>query len=176
MAAVGTLYFGSVGGLLYAVKAGSMKWSVPLRNCALSSPTLSHEGTIYLGTNAHQVHAVSSDGRLLWSFTARQGFSSTPAILPDGDVIVGNDDGTIYVLSHENGESVRKVKTNGAVRSSAAIGADGTAYVGSDDGLLYAIAKDGEVRGKDPGEAPGESSPAIAPDGRMEWGSADKRV
>ncbi|MEZ4313809.1 MAG: PQQ-binding-like beta-propeller repeat protein [Polyangiaceae bacterium] len=119
------------------MKQGQAEVGSP-HNCAFSSPALGHDGTLYVGSNARQIHAISSDGRMLWSFTATAGFSSTPAILPSGEIMAGNDDGTVYVLARD-GSVARKVRTNGPVRSSAAIGADGTAYVGSDDGLLYAI-------------------------------------
>jgi len=134
----GTAIVGSVDGHVYAVKNGQLKWSVPVHNCAFSSPVLAHDGTIYLGTNARQVHAISSEGRILWSFTARLGFSSTPAILPSGEVMAGNDDGTIYVFQHGKEKKLLGQVEMGVNIRATPVAVNGVLYVMTEN-KLYAI-------------------------------------
>ncbi len=72
-----------------------------------------------------------------WTVDTGGAVRSSPAVIR-GTVYVGSDDGTVYALDTDTGETAWTAETGGPVRSSPAV-VDGTVYVGSDDGTVYAF-------------------------------------
>ncbi len=56
------------------------------------SPAIGADGTIYIGSNDHNLYAVNPDGTKKWSFKAKNGMSM-PSIGTDGTLYVGSLDG-----------------------------------------------------------------------------------
>ena len=57
-----------------------------------SSPAISGDGTIYVGSEDSKLYAINLNGSLKWSYTTGDRIDSSPAIGSDGTVYVGSDD------------------------------------------------------------------------------------
>lgn len=85
------MYVGSGDGKLYAVKAGSLKWSCPTGSGIwYSSPAIGADGVVYVG-NDYYLNAIKPDGTLKWSYLTVDSVTS-PAIGVDGTVKRSFDD------------------------------------------------------------------------------------
>ncbi len=174
----GTLYFGSFDTNLYAVAPdGSERWRFGTGGRVFSSPAIGADGTIYIGSGDQSLYAIGRDGGRKWSYMANGDIQSSPTLGADGTVYFAADV-TLYALRPENGAERWKTRINSTSGSSAAVRADGTVIIGADDGMVRAFSGDtGAFRWTfDTKTGPGnliESSPIIAPDGSIYFGSFD---
>ena len=76
-----------------------------------------------------------ADGKPVWSFPTRGKVDSAPVIC-GGKVIVGSDDGRLYVVSLDTGKEIWSYETGQPVESSPAV-AGGRVVVGCNDGNVY---------------------------------------
>jgi outer membrane protein assembly factor BamB len=51
-----------------------------------------------VGSFDNKLYAIKPDGSLKWSYTTKDGVSSSPAIGADGTVYAGSYDGQLYAL------------------------------------------------------------------------------
>ncbi len=89
-----------------------------------------------------------SDGlKLSWRFETGGPVASS-AVIANGRVFVGSDDGGLYALDLESGDKLWRFVTGGAVESSPLL-LGGTLFVGSSDCNLYAVdARTGKLKWK----------------------------
>ncbi len=78
---------------------------------------------------------------MLWSFPTRGKVDSSPVVCGD-KVVVGSDDGRLYLVSLDKGQQVWMYEVGQPIESSPAV-ADGKVVVGSDDGSLYCFGEKG---------------------------------
>jgi outer membrane protein assembly factor BamB len=84
------------------------------------------------------VHCVGrDDGKAVWTFPTLGEIDSSPVICGD-KVIVGSEDGRVYMIRLSDGSEVWSYEIGQAVTSSPAV-AGGMVVVGSDDGYVYAF-------------------------------------
>jgi len=139
----GTIYFGTYGssGTLYALNPdGSKKWSwaVPGGSSITSSPAIGPDGTVYFGAYDHKLHAVSSSGVELWSYTAGDEIhGSSPAVASDGTVYFGDLDGKVYAINSDG--SLKRIYATADEIHSSPIVVNGALYFASNDSKLYAF-------------------------------------
>ncbi|HXW18235.1 MAG TPA: PQQ-binding-like beta-propeller repeat protein, partial [Candidatus Acidoferrales bacterium] len=138
-----TIYLGCYGKVLAFNSDSTAKWSLesPSRS---GSPAVAQDGTLYLACQDVDVCAVSSDGRLKWSFVTGGSVHSIPAIARSGNIYFGSSDHKLYALD-ANGKKRWEFQMQGDVFSPT-ISDDGTIYVQSEDAKLYAI-RDNEANG-----------------------------
>jgi len=184
----GTAYFVSTSGKIYALDInGRLKWSYQIEGTVSSSPAISIDGTIYVGSShveyveseiesSGKVYSLDPNGSLKWSYQTGGAVNSSPAIATDGTIYIGSDDGKIYALNPQDGSPKWSSQTGRAVSSSPAIGVDGTVYIGSDDCKLYALNTDGSRKWSYQTGGEIRSSPAIGADGTIYFGSGDGKV
>jgi outer membrane protein assembly factor BamB len=82
----------------------------------------------------------SDDGKACWTFQTGGEVDSSPAIC-GGKVVVGSEDGRLYMLRLSDGVEIWSYEAGQAVTSSPAIGS-GMVVVGCDDGYVYAFGGD----------------------------------
>ncbi|MEW6381867.1 MAG: PQQ-binding-like beta-propeller repeat protein [bacterium] len=152
-----TIYVGSTGGAVYALRSGidyspetRLRWKFAAEGGFYSSPAVGTDGTVYIGSSNNTIYALdpadAANSRVKWSYRTNGDVDSSPAIGADGTVYVGSDDGKVYALNPDGSLKWRSpFPTGGKVWSSPTIGADGTIYVGSNDGYIYAIRYDGSL-------------------------------
>ncbi len=129
-----------------------MKWTFETSNSVDSSPAIGPDGTIYVGSDDHNLYAINPNGTLKWSYRTGGLVTSSPAIGSNGTIYVGSEDHNLYAIN-PNGTLKWKFSTSGRpVRQAIAIGPDGTIYFGSTydqnagSGSFYALKPDGTLK------------------------------
>ena len=157
-----TVYLTSNGGDLYALSAGptggQLEWTYPIhaepRADIFNAPAVGPDGTIYLttggpdGNSPGYIDAVNPDGKLKWSYVSKGAFQTTPAVTAAGQVVAGNDVGTVVALEQSDGtlawSYAARGYENGFFNSSAASDADGNIYI-QNQLRVIALSPDGAV-------------------------------
>ncbi len=112
----GSLVFGGVAGQVHAVKAdGSGLWSTTV-GAAVRKVTIGGDGTIYAVTDKAELVALSPAGLQKWVYPFGSGAEWTGGAQP----AVG-DDGTVYLASIIDGESLHAVRANGTKKWSLSL-------------------------------------------------------
>jgi outer membrane protein assembly factor BamB len=118
---------------------GDPPWTIFTGN-GLSSPVVAEDGTVYIGGSSN-LTALNPNGTVKWTKGIGASTRSTPAISPDGDIIIGSgstSDRKVYAYKPDG--TVRWTYTTGAdISSSACFATDGTIYIGGRDSYLYAL-------------------------------------
>ena len=149
-------------------------WRLRLPELATqSSCALAPDGTIYQGTLAGQLVAITPEGRIKWIYKTGLEIWSSPGIADDGTICFGSRDRSFYALTPQ-GKLKWKFTTGAWVDSSPAIAPDGTVYFGSWDRNFYALTADGRLKWKFATSNLITSSPALAADGTVYFGSHDR--
>lgn len=188
----GSVYFGSMDGVLYAVNGytGENKWQFKTKRVINASPSIGADGNVYVGSWDGYLYCINGKtGKEVWKYPAGSLIDSTPAIDKDGLIYFGTRNGKIYALKVEKvkkrgsgqivheARAVWQFRTRGEIRTSPVIGSDGTVFCGSGDKVLYALSGDpehGEVTVKwefFTGSAL-RASPAIGADGTVYVGTS----
>ncbi|MGD0670433.1 MAG: PQQ-binding-like beta-propeller repeat protein [Candidatus Binatus sp.] len=161
---------------------GTQKWAFATGGYVESSPAISADGTIYVGSDNQNLYGVNPDGSQKWAFATGSPLNavggSSPVLGADGTIYLGF---YIYLYAvNPDGTLKWKFATGAGVQSAPAIGADGTIYFGSNDDHLYALTDGGQgvVTQKWAFKTGGMvySSPAIGADGTIYFGSNDDHL
>jgi outer membrane protein assembly factor BamB len=145
-----TLYLPSGGGDLYALTAGptggQLLWTYqiqgPQDGWIVNAPAVGADGTIYVATGGFgddgsvpgDIEAVNPDGTLKWSYLSNATFQSTPTVTATGQIIAGNEAGTVVALNQADGSLAWSYQAPGPGGAnnfvqSAAAASDGTTYI-----------------------------------------------
>ncbi len=134
-----TLYFGSMGGGLYAVNAltGTLLWKFPTDGPVFSSPTVAN-GMVYFGCGNFHMYAVDAKtGALQWEHAIVYPVSSSP-VVSGNRLYFGGNDMNIYSLNALTGEQIWNFPMEGRSNGGESIGR-GVVYASSDGGHTYAL-------------------------------------
>ena len=84
------------------VKIGTPIWEFETGDSVYSSPAISSDGTVYVGSLDKKLYAINGkSGAKLWDFETGEhelGVSSSPAIGSDGTVYIGSWDKKVYAF------------------------------------------------------------------------------
>jgi outer membrane protein assembly factor BamB len=107
-----TIYFGGKDGYLYAIRdqksffrsSPEVVWRYKLGPGIQSSPLLAADGTVYLGDERGDFHAIRPPasgewGTSLWNFSTKGTLISSPALAADGTLYEGSMDGKLYAFN-----------------------------------------------------------------------------
>ena len=175
---------------------GTEPWSFRTGGGIFSTPVVSADGTIYVGSADHVLHGLDPHGREVWHLRTGGIIDTAPALLAAepgvGDsLVVGSGD-----------EVLRRVRTDPAVpeddrvvweltadppapdspqlvswwEGSPNVGPDGTIYQGNTGGQAYAVHPDGSVAWTHEAANAVWTVPAVDEDGTTYWGSIDARL
>jgi len=138
-----TLYAASLGGTLTALARadGAVKWKLDLGDRAYATPCVAPDGTIYAGSDAKKVVAVSPEGKVRWSLDTDGDADTGPVLSADGTVVfaAGRMVYGVTPLGFVRWRFAAKRK----VYTSPAIGADGRVFFGAQDHHAYALTPEG---------------------------------
>ncbi|MDH5186935.1 MAG: PQQ-binding-like beta-propeller repeat protein [candidate division WOR-3 bacterium] len=156
------------------IAQGTLKWRYQIENLVgtsfiRSSPAISSEDIIYVGSISGYLYAINYNGTLRWRYLTGWVYSS-PAVDPEGSIYVGSLDSYLYVINPD-GTLKWRYKTEGRIFSSPALGSDSTIYIVSNDGYLYALNRNGDLKWRYYITSGLESSPAIGLDGTIYVGA-----
>jgi outer membrane protein assembly factor BamB len=163
-------------------------WTVETPAPVTSSPTVSADGLVLVGSHSGKIVALGGEGKPAWAFLAADLVWSTPAIAADGTVYVGSDDDNLYALEGKTGKLLWKYRvgtcqqtvgigpeaTRCDVDAGPTIGPDGALYTGGDG--IYAINSNGTLRWRFATGGHVSSTPALAADGTVYAGSQDNSI
>ena len=145
-------------------------------------PVVGADGTIYVATNAGVLHALdSSTGADQWTFTGQGAstgpadLSTSPLVLPAGDVLWPGPGNSLYLLS-SSGQLLWQHAFGAALTSPVQSGSN--VYVGTTGGDLVALDVGGpvpQVRWQLSIGRSSYGSPVVAPDGEVVT-TADNRL
>ena len=113
--------------------------------------------------------------RVVHTLSERE-IASSPAVMPDGRIVVGSNDKNLYFVDPYNPEKKTPFKTGGTVSSSPVVMADGSVVVGSGDGKLYFLYPDGTLKASFRTGGSVKAVPTIKDDGTVVIGSYDKKI
>lgn len=96
----GVIVFGAEDGGIYGVRAadGSRVFKLATGYPVRSSALIDRDEVAYVGGEDDFVHAVNPDGSERWRVSLGSDVDSSPALLEDGLLVVGCDDGGLYAL------------------------------------------------------------------------------
>lgn len=115
----------------------AVSWTFAAGDFPFFSSAAVHGDFVVFGSRGKRVHAVDRAGRPRWSFSARGNVDCSPVICGDR-VVVGSDDGRLYVLDLARGGERWSYQIGEAITASPAV-AGGMIVIGAEDGVLYAF-------------------------------------
>ena len=77
---------------------GHLKWKYKTGSSIESSPAISRDGTIYIGSFDGSLYALTPNGHLKWKFTTPNAIYSSPSIATDGTIYIGSEDNNLYAV------------------------------------------------------------------------------
>ncbi len=168
----GTIYI-TAGGILMAFDPqGTELWRITLDDKSLSVPAIAADGTIYIKSWNDKLHAVTTDGNLLWTYamSTRSTFvSASPAIAGDGTIYIGDNDQFLHAVNPD-GTKKWSQSLSGEARSPVAIADDGTVYVSAY--RLHAFDADGTPKWNISLGSPADAAPVVGRDGTIYVGGS----
>jgi outer membrane protein assembly factor BamB len=170
-------------------------WSFPTGVGIFSTPVVSADGTIYVGSADNALYGLDRTGREVWRLTTGGIIDTAPALLaPEpgvGDsLVIGSGDEVLRRVrtAPDIPEAERVVWELQALppaegspqlvswwEGSPNVGPDGTIYQGNTGSQAYAITPDGEVRWTAEAANAVWTVPVVDDAGMTYWGSVDTR-
>jgi outer membrane protein assembly factor BamB len=171
-----TLYVASLGGTLTAVSAsdGATVWTVDLGDRVYSTPCIADDGTIYVGSDAQRLLAISPDGKVKWSLQAEGEADSGPVLSPDGTLVFAAGR-MVYGLTHL-GYIKWRFTAKRKVFTAPAVDEHGRVFFGSQDHHAYALKGQGQPMWSTDLGADVDGAPAIGDDGSVYFGTDGDEV
>ena len=164
-------------------------WKFLTGNWVVSSPAVSDDGTVYIGSVDHHLYAINSQGKQKWSVDLAGPVISSPLISAGSIYITAaglsnlstsdmNATGTGYLYKvSSSGSEVVLYTFPGVVGTSPVMNSDGTVYVGCLDHKMYAINKNGTKKWSFTTYGRIGSSPALSSNGAtLYFGSEDGNI
>ena len=146
-----TVYFGSIDGIIYALKADSGKqvWQFKTNGPVMGAPTIEGRYLYELSDDGSLYKLERRTGKLLWQFDTHGGpvvrdlagrydTTTSAATVADGTVFIGSADKRLYAVDAQSGREKWHFDTQDIVRSKPAV-ADGRVFIGSYDHNVYAV-------------------------------------
>lgn len=187
LGADGTLYIGTIDGLLHALTPGptaaTRKWN-PSKVGSMnrnSSPAIGASGTVYIGTYTGLVAVDPANGNKIWTFPTEGRVDSSAAIAANaaanGTLYVGTSLGVFYAVNPDGTQKWKVTGFDGPFLSSPAVGANGIIYVPAGR-VVYALnpANGAKIWQFTTGGTIKWSSPAIGADRTLYVGSTDHNL
>ncbi|GAB4383602.1 MAG: hypothetical protein Kow0022_03900 [Phycisphaerales bacterium] len=145
----GNIIWGGDDGILRAVNSlGIQQWSRDLGTPLItSSPSVSHDGTVFIGTVDNGLFALDGSGNLLWHRSDINGALGSVAVRADGSLVVAGAGNTLWSLGADgsthwmfDGEG-----TAAEILSSPIVDADGRVFASMDTDTMFCFDLDGSI-------------------------------
>jgi len=171
-----TLYAASLGGKISALARadGVPRWELDLGERIYATPCVALDGTVYVGTDAGRLVAVSLEGKVKWSLRTEGDADTAPVVAADGSVVFAADRMVYSVtpLGYVKWRFAAKRK----IFTAPAIGDHGRIFFGSQDHHAYALAPEGRLVWRVDLGADVDGAPAVADDGSVFMGTDGDEV
>lgn len=179
-----TAYVAEMGGVLHKLDVSRDTprevWSFTFgRGTSYGSPALSADHKTIYTTIAKELVAVRDEGGTAtqsWRFAAQGGVEISPAVAPDGTIVISTNDKNAYGVSPAGKQRWAAPVMNLSF-SSPAVTPSGLAVFGDNSGLVYVVnAKDGKVLARQPVTGQVWTAPAIDAKGDIYVGTHSGHV
>jgi RHS repeat-associated protein len=147
------------------------KWTYKTGGAVESSPVISNDGTVYVGSDDSYLYAFDLNGNLKWKYKTEGKIIASPSIDKNGIIYTVSDNGKLYTFNNKGILQWSVPVTNEIIKASPAIGIDGTIYFGG----LHAVNPNGSIKWSLNINAL-QSSPAVAKDGTIYVGANDGKL
>jgi outer membrane protein assembly factor BamB len=144
------MYLSSLDHRIYAIdpQKGTIIWQTnDLGGSVVGTPTLSSDGTLYVGTFASELISLdSSNGEVIWRKPTDGWLWSSPTLDKD-QLYIGDLSGYLYAFNAKDGASVWTVgpdKLDGEIVGSPLLTND-TLYINTKNGNLYSLDTSGNI-------------------------------
>jgi outer membrane protein assembly factor BamB len=166
-----TLYASTLSGAVVALarEDGKQRWSVELGERVYSAPLVHDDGTVYVGSDAKKLVALSAEGKVLWRLELEGEADSAPVFAKDGTIIVAA--GPFVHSVRRGGDLAWRYGAKGKVFTSPAVTEEGVVIVGSQDDRVHAIAPGGALSWSTDLGADVDGAAAIGDDGAIYVGT-----
>ena len=151
----------------------SQKWNFKLDSIIDAAPSISSDGTIYIGVKHGSVYAINPDGSLKWKFSPQSSasFDVSTAIGSDGTIYaLGNDSGQagiLYAVTPDTGTQKWSYKLMSTASGSPIVGPNDDVYFVDLRGNLYSVDKSGKENWVFKINGNIKVSPALSPDNKV---------
>jgi|GEM_PF-3302838 len=137
----------------FAAPQASLKWTYATGDSIYqSSPAIAPDGTIYVGSNDHNIYAINPDGTLKWNYTTGDTIYSSPAIGSDGTIYIGSmwADRKVYAINPDGTlkwsyTTISDVSSSPAIDPSSGVIYVAASYDPSWNGRMYAFYPNGTL-------------------------------
>ncbi len=149
VAADHTVYVGCQDHNLYAIRDGTILWSIPTGGEVWSTPVIGPDGAVYFGSNDGWLYAVHADGSQKWPPVEVKGeFWGRLSIDENGALYLATTHDRVQKRHIETGELLWESPNLGGLGESSPVLDDlGTVYIASNGGTLWGFDREtGEVR------------------------------
>jgi outer membrane protein assembly factor BamB len=114
-----------------------VQWELEFEGGLSGGPAVAADGTLYIGSRAGELHAISADGKALWSVRIPAAPVGSPALNPIGQILVADEQGGVSMIDPTGKLLWRYVAPEGkAAIAGPVIDATGNVYVASDGFVL----------------------------------------
>ena len=134
-----TLYVATLGGSVVALARsdGTKQWSTVLGDRVYSTPLVHEDGTVYVGTDAKKLVALSPQGAVLWRLEVDGEADSGAVFAKDGTIVFAA--GSSVHAARRGGDLAWRFTAKGKVYTAPALTEDGLVVVGSQDHHVHAL-------------------------------------
>jgi outer membrane protein assembly factor BamB len=166
-----TLYVATLGGSLTALSRsdGSRRWAVSLGDRAYSTPLVHDDGTVYVGTDAKKLVALSPKGETVFRLETEGEADTAPVFGKDGTIVFAA--GKYVYSARRGGDLAWRYAAKGKVFTSPAVTDDGLTIVGSQDHHVHAVTSGGTLAWTVDLGADVDGGPAVSDDGSIYVGT-----
>lgn len=167
-----TLYVASLGGTLTALarSGGAVAWKLALGDRAYATPAVAPDGTIYAGSDAKRLFAVTPAGTVKWKLETEGDCDTSPLVTSKGNVVVAA--GRTLFDVRPGGDVAWRFQAKAKIFTSPALTDEGLVVFGAQDHRAYAIVEaTGKLAWSTDLGADVDGSPAIGDDGAVFFGN-----
>lgn len=165
------LYVATLGGRLVALSRadGEERWSVDLGDRAYAAPLVGEDGTIYVGSDAKRLVALTPAGKTLFRLETDGEADTSPVFGEDGTIVFAAGR-HVYAL-RRGGDLAWRYSARRKVFTAPAVTPSGLVVVGSQDRRVHAIGPGGELAWSVPLGSDVDGAPAVSDDGAIYVGT-----
>jgi outer membrane protein assembly factor BamB len=166
-----TLYVATLDGNVVALarEDGKQRWSTSLGERVYSTPLVHDDGTLYVGSDAKKLVALSPDGAVVWRLELDGEADTGAAFAKDGTLVLAAGSSVLSV--RRGGDIAWRFTAKGKVYTAPAVTESGLVIVGSQDDRVYAIDATGAAAWSTSLGADVDGAAVVADDGAVYVGT-----
>lgn len=124
-----------------AAEDGSLQWKTFI-GASYNNPALDQHGTIYIGSQDHNLYAVNPDGSVKWTFKTLDTIASSSPAIHNDTVYIGSKDGHLYAVDFDGSEKWR-FTVNSPIYSTISVTANNDIILSTHEDGVYCLDEQG---------------------------------